>query len=67
MPFSPWKEHQNVQCGFCVDCGMPIPNEALFVKDGRAHTYSHYYTNGQPVFYKQPAGRHVPCQPSMDK
>jgi hypothetical protein len=36
MPFSPWKEHQNVELGSCLDCGMSIPKEALVLKDGRA-------------------------------
>jgi hypothetical protein len=61
MPFSPWKEHQDVQLGFCVDCGMPIPKDALSVKDGRACTYSHAYATGEPVFCKAPRGRFIHC------
>jgi hypothetical protein len=67
MPFSPWKEHQDVQCGFCVHCGMPIPNEALFLNDGRARTYSHSYVTGEPVFCQTPKGRSEPCQKSTGK
>jgi hypothetical protein len=61
MPFSPWKEHQDVQNGACLNCGMSIPNEALFIKDGTACTYRHRYVNGEPVFSKNPAGRSEPC------
>ena len=61
MPFSPWKEHQDVQFGFCVDCGMPIPNEALVLKDGKASTYSHNWESGEPVFCPKPGGRSERC------
>ena len=67
MPFSPWKHHKYVQAGVCTNCGMAVPQEALSVKDGIAGTYSHQYTNGEPVFCQQPAGRSEPCQPSTDK
>ena len=67
MPFSPWKHHKYVQAGVCTNCGMTVPKEALFIKDGTAGTYSHQYVNGEPVFCQQPAGRSELCQPSTDK
>jgi hypothetical protein len=67
MPFSPRKKHQDVQLGFCVDCGTPIPKEAISVKDGRALTYSHTDVSGKPVFCQNPKGRSEPCQPSTCK
>jgi hypothetical protein len=67
MPFSPWKEHQDVQLGSCVNCGMPIPKEALAIKDGRARTYSHTYVSGEPVFCANPRGRSKPCRKSTDR
>jgi hypothetical protein len=67
MPSSPWKHHQNVQLGFCSDCGMPIPKEALAIKDGRARTYSHAYETGEPVFCANPKGRSETCRKSTAK
>ena len=67
MPFSPWKQHQDVQSGICTNCGMAVPKEALFIKDGTAGTYSHQYANGEPVFCQQPAGRSEPCHTNSEK
>jgi hypothetical protein len=39
MPFSPWNEHQDIQSGFCFDCGTPILSEALINKNGEACSY----------------------------
>ena len=67
MPFSPWKEHEDVQSGVCTNCGMAIPKEALCLKDGKARTYSHHYVNGEPVFSQHPAGRSEPCHTNTEK
>jgi hypothetical protein len=67
MPFLPWTEHQKVESGSCLDCGMPIPKDALSIADGRARTYSHTYVTGEPVFCKNPKGRSEPCQKSTVK
>lgn len=68
MPsFSPWNEHQDVRNGHCTNCGIPVPSEALIVKDGTAKTYSHRYTDGTPCFSPNPKGRTAPCLKSMGK
>ena len=61
MPFSPWREHE-VQYGQCIHCGLKVPDAALFLKDGKAHTFSHVHTDGYPVFCPKPGGRTEPCR-----
>jgi len=60
MPFSPWREHE-VHDRQCIHCGLTVPDAALLLKDGKAHTFSRMHAEGYPVFCHTPGGRTAPC------